>query len=48
MQLFHKIIQARIQRFKEVTQTDWFKSFPLQLSGHEDIPPLSIVLRHQF
>ena len=37
----NKYNTARIQRFKEVSQTDWFKSFPLQLSGHEDTPPLS-------
>ena len=40
-------LQGRIQRFKEVSQTDQFKSFPLQLSRHEDIPQLAFVLRHK-
>ena len=44
---FLQEIQARIQRSKEVSQTTRFKSFPLQLSGHQDVPPLSFVLRHQ-
>ena len=35
----NKYNTARIQRFKEVSQTDGFKSFPLQLSGQEDTPP---------
>ena len=38
-------IQARIQRFKEVSQTDQVLVFsPLPLFGYQDIPPLLFVL----
>ena len=32
---------------KRLVKLTRIKSFPLQLSGHQDIPPLSFVLRHQ-
>ena len=41
------IKQARIQRFKEVTQTDQFQDFPSQLPGYQDLSPLSFVLSYQ-
>ena len=40
--------QARIYSIsKRLVKLTWFESFPLQLSGHQEIPPLSFVLRHQ-
>ena len=32
---------------KRLVKLTRFKRFSLQLSGHQDIPPLSFVLRHQ-
>ena len=32
---------------KRLVKLTRFKSLPLQLSGHQDIPPLLFVLRHQ-
>ena len=39
--------QARIQCLKRLVKLGRFNSFHLQLSGHQDIPPLSFALRHQ-
>ena len=41
------MLQVQIQRFKEVSQMDLVQSFPLLLSGYEDILSLSFVLGHQ-
>ena len=41
-------LQARTKRFEELVKKfkTRFKSFSLELSGHQDIPPLSFMLRH--
>ena len=41
------MLQVQMQRFKEVSQMDLVQSFPLLLSGHEDILSLPFVLGHQ-
>ena len=42
-----KVSRRRYSVLKRLVKLTRFKSFPLQLSGHQDIPPLSFVLRHQ-
>ena len=42
-----KVSRRRYNVLKRLVKLTRFKSFPLQLSGHQDIPPLSFVLRHQ-
>ena len=42
-----KLSRCRYSVLKRLVKLTRFKSFPLQLSGHQDIPPLSFVLRHQ-
>ena len=40
------IHRRRYNVSKRLVKLTRFKSFPLQLSGHQDIPPSSFVLRH--
>ena len=50
LMLVHLILirlQARIQSFKEVKQTDKIQNFPLEQFGHQDVPLLLFAFRQQ-